>query len=102
MTTLDHAVQEECRRILLEEDEEEKECRRILLRRMRRRRVDVSLLRRMRRRIVAGFLQSRMRRNTFHVFMCAVKMAFHFVSSGRSHFTPWTCRRHLVKHVFPL
>jgi hypothetical protein len=31
MTTLDHAVQEECRRILLEEDEEEKECRRILL-----------------------------------------------------------------------
>jgi hypothetical protein len=32
MTTLDHAVEEECRRILLEEDEEEEEeCRRILL-----------------------------------------------------------------------
>ena len=37
-----------------------------------------------------------------HVFMCAVKMAFHIVSSGKSHFTLWTCRRHLVKHVFPL
>jgi hypothetical protein len=31
MTTLDHVVEEECRRILLEEDEEEEECRRILL-----------------------------------------------------------------------
>jgi hypothetical protein len=31
MTPLDHAVEEECRRILLEEYEEEEECRRILL-----------------------------------------------------------------------
>jgi len=34
--------------------------------------------------------------------MSAVKMAFHIVSSGISHFTLWTCWRHLVKHVFPI
>ena len=69
MTTLDHAVEEVCRRILLEAEEEEGE-------------------------------GGRMRRDKFHVFMSAVKMAFHIVSSGKSHFT--LCRRHLVKHVFLL
>jgi hypothetical protein len=48
MTTLDHAVQEECRRIL------------------RRRRRSI---------IVACFLPRRRRRHKFHVFVSAVKMA---------------------------
>jgi hypothetical protein len=80
-----------------------------LRRRMRRRRRSMIVVcffrgRRRRRRwsiIVVCFLQRR-RRDACHVFMCAVKMAFHIVSSGKSHFTLWTCRRHLVKHVFPL
>jgi hypothetical protein len=42
------------------------------------------------------------RRDTFHVFICAVNMTFHIVSPGKSHLTLWTCRRNLVKHVFPL
>jgi hypothetical protein len=48
MTTLDHAVQEECRRIL------------------RRKRRSI---------IVACFLPRRRRRHKFHVFVSAVKMA---------------------------
>ncbi|NYT46727.1 MAG: hypothetical protein H0A75_02810 [Candidatus Methanofishera endochildressiae] len=39
--------------------------------------------------VVACFL--RRRRDKFHVFMSAVKMAFHIVSSAKSHFTLWTC-----------
>jgi hypothetical protein len=78
MTTLDHAVEEEYSRSqfpseeeeysrnLFPSEEEEKEYSRT-------------------------HFPCRRRRDTFHVFMSAVKMAFHIVFSGKSHFILWTC-----------
>jgi len=90
MTTLDPAVEEEYSRSQFPSDEEE-ECSRSLFPSAEEEEgysrnlfpLEGGSI------VVACFLRRRW--DTFHVFMSAVKMTSHIVSSGKSHFILWTC-----------